>query len=90
MQVGRKIEHSVSLEWWATSITFRLDTAKTFAVVEIGVPDVTEIGPFIVWFSSTKPTATKLPESVTVSNVDRDVTVSYRGDACFVVRKYVC
>lgn len=67
-----------------------MDTAKTFAVVEVGVPGVTEIGPFMVWFSSTKPTATKLPEGVTVSNVGMDVTVSYRGDACFVVRKYVC
>jgi|GEM_PF-5651382 len=50
---------------------------------------MTETGPFIIWFSSTKPTATRLPEGVTVTNIGRDVTVSYRGDACFVVRKYV-
>ena len=88
-QINR-LGDSVSLEWWATSITFRLDTTKTFAVVEAGVPGETEIGPFMIWFSSANPTATKLPEGITVSNVGRDVTVSYRGDASFVVRKYVC
>lgn len=79
----------VSLEWWATSITFRLDTVKTFAVVEVGVPSNLLKGPFMVWFSGAKPTSTTLPDGITITNDGRNITVSYISEACFVVRKYV-
>lgn len=59
-------------------------------MVEIGVPDVGLKGPFMVWFSSTKPTSTALPDGVTISTDGRKVTVSYRSEVTFVVQKYVC
>lgn len=80
---------SVSLEWWATSITFRLDSVKTFAVVEVGIPGMLEKGPFMIWFSGAKPTFTVLPDGIAVTNDGRNITVSYSSEACFVVRKYV-
>lgn len=81
---------SVSLEWWATSITFRLDTVKTFAVVEVGIPSLLLKGQFMVWFSGANPTYTVLPDGIAITNDGRNITVSYRSEACFVVRKYVC
>ena len=46
--------------------------------------------PFMVWFSSANPTSTALPDGITITNDGRNVTVSYRSEACFVVRRYVC
>lgn len=83
------LRDSVSHEWWGTSVTFRLETAKTFAVVEIGVPDRQMTFPFMVWFSSESPTNTTLPSGCSVANDGRDITISYNTNACFVVRKYV-
>lgn len=82
-------QHSVSQEWWGTSVTFRLETAKTFAVVEIGVPNRQMTFPFMVWFSGESPTNTTLPSGCSVVNDGRDITISYNTNACFVVRKYV-
>ena len=70
-------------------MTFRLETAKTFAVVEIGVPNRQMTPPFMVWFSSENPTNTTLPSGCSVTNNGRDITISYNTNACFVVRKYV-
>lgn len=88
-QINR-LGDSVSLEWWGTSVSFNLETAKTFAIVAIGATDVPLKGPFMVWFSSAKPNSTALPDGVTISNDGRMVTVSYRSDVTFVVQKYVC
>lgn len=71
-------------------MSFNLETAKTFAIVTIGAPDVPIKDPFMVWFSSAKPTSTALPDGVTISNDGRMVTVSYRSEVTFVVQKYVC
>ena len=81
---------SVSLQWWGTSVSFNLETAKTFAIVAIGATDTPLKGPFMVWFSSAKPSSTALPDGVTISNDGRRVTVSYRSEVTFVVQKYVC
>ena len=81
---------SVSLQWWGTSVSFNLETAKTFAIVAIGATDVPLKGPFMVWFSSAKPSSTALPDGVTISNDGGMVTVSYRSEVTFVVQKYVC
>ncbi|MDB1856544.1 hypothetical protein [Collinsella aerofaciens] len=71
-------------------MSFNLETAKTFAIVAIGATDVPLKGPFMVWFSSTKPSSTALPDGVAISNDGRKVTVSYRSEVTFVVQKYVC
>lgn len=71
-------------------MTFQLDSVKTFAVVEVGVPGMLEKGPFMIWFSGAKPSSTALPDGITITNDGRNVTVSYRSEACFVVRRYVC
>ena len=83
------LRDSVSQEWWGTSVTFRLETAQTFAVVEIGVPNRQMTFPFMVWFSGESPTNTTLPSGCSVANDGRDITISYNTNACFVVRKYV-
>ena len=49
-----------------------------------------EKGPFMIWFSGANPTCTVLPDGIAVTNDGRNITVSYRSEACFVVRKYVC
>lgn len=71
-------------------MSFNLETAKTFAIVAIGATDVPLKGPFMVLFSSAKPSSTALPDGVTISNDGRKVTVSYRSEVTFVVQKYVC
>lgn len=85
-----KLGDSVSLEWWAKSITFQLKNTKTFAVVEMGIPDVETNAPFMIWLSSATPVYTKLPSGVEVANNDRNITVSCAREASFVVRLYTC
>lgn len=81
---------SVSLEWWAKSITFQLKNTKTFAVVEMGIPNVETNAPFMIWLSSATPTYTKLPSGVEVANNGGNITVSCACEASFVVRLYTC
>lgn len=81
---------SVSLEWWGQSVSFNLETAKTFAIVTVGITNVPLKGPFMVWFSSTKPQSTRLPDGISITNDGRKVTVSHSGDASFFVQKFSC
>ena len=70
-------------------MSFSLETMKTFVFVELGRTNEQIKGPFMVWFSASKPTSTTLPDGVTITNEGRLVTITYKDDACFVVRKYV-